>query len=166
MSLRSRLSATAETVQEFEIALREKYQEGQGLIAGGNNGAGIYLLGYSAEMLLKNAYFRLTGAIITDEVEARLSPTRKAGKVALEGISDESYHSLRFWAMLLQHERTFQGLLPLPFEQEFELRTERLYSNWWVEMRYRHDLSFIADAIDVVDDVGWLLNNYVALWTS
>jgi hypothetical protein len=34
-----------------------------------------------------------------------------------------------------------------------------------VEMRYRRDISLLADAAQVLADVGWLSNNFTALWT-
>jgi hypothetical protein len=96
MSLRGSLDLVPETVQEFDIAASEKLTSGQALIVAGDSGAAIYLLGYSAEMLLKNAYFRLTGAALADEIESRLKPARSSAKGShmIPNISDESYYSL------------------------------------------------------------------------
>jgi hypothetical protein len=152
--------------------LNEKYAEGQRLIATGDFSAGIYLLGYAAEMLLKNAYFRFTGASLLDEVEPRLSPAKTAGRDKngnglIPNISCESYHSLRFWAMLLQAKRIQQGR-PWPdsrFTLEFERCTESLHNNWWVEMRYRRSVAKPEESLQILSDVGWLRTHQTVLWS-
>lgn len=172
MALRNRLSVIAETVQEFNLAANEKYLEGQNLVVQGDIGAGIYLLGYAAEMLLKNAYFRFTGAALADEIGPRLAPARSVGRgqqVAglIPHIPHESYHSLRFWAMLLQASRLVQSR-PWPdteFALKFERCTESLYNNWWVEMRYRCDLASPEEALQVLNDVAWLRTYQTTLWS-
>lgn len=172
MSLRSQLAGKVETLQEFSLAAAEKYDEGQRLIAENDFGAGIYLLGYAAEMILKNAYFRFTGAAVSDEIGPRLFPAKAAGDDRhggglIPGISPESFHSLRFWAMLLQSSRANQKRLwtDVEFVLEFERCTERLYNNWWVEMRYRTDLANHQQALQVLSDVGWLRNHQTTLWS-
>ena len=96
MPLRQRLEAVPETVQEFDLAAAQKYREGTALIAAGYNGAGVYLLGYSAEMLLKNAYFRYTGASWADRIQPRLGLALAAGRILIPLVPHEAYHSLRF----------------------------------------------------------------------
>jgi len=102
LPLRQRLEAVPETVQEFDLAAAQKNREGAALVAAGYNGAGIYLLGYSAEMLLKNAYFRYTGASWADRVGPRLGSALTAGRILIPLVPHEGYHSLRFWASLLR----------------------------------------------------------------
>ena len=172
MALRSRLSVLPETVQEFDLAIAERYSEGQRLIIAGSASGGVYLLGYVAEMLLKNAYFRFTGARLSDEVGPRLGPAKAAGRDRygnglIPNIDHEAYHSLRFWAMLLQAKRTEQeqSWANIDFTLEFERCTERLYNNWWVEMRYRRSLAKPEEALQALNDVGWLRTNQRTLWS-
>ncbi len=167
MALRGRLSVITETIQEFNLAADEKYREGQHLVAGGDLGAGIYLLGYAAEMILKNAYFRFTGAGLGDATQPRLAPARSVGGRLIPAIRDEFYHSLRFWAMLLQAVRTDQGRpwADTEFVLEFERCTERLYNSWWVEMRYRCNQANPDEALQVLSDVGWLRTHLTILWS-
>ena len=165
MSLRIRLEGIAETLQEFELALEDRFAVGQHLIVNGYPDAGIYLLGYVAEMLLKTIYFRFTGAGPADLVGPRLAPARTVGRMLLPQITDEHYHSLRFWAMLLQAERDRQGRpLPVNIALLFEVCTERLHNNWFVEMRYRRNQAMTAEALAVLSDVGWLRANRLDLW--
>jgi len=167
VALRSRLSAATETVQEFFLAADEKYLEGQRLVAGGDARAGIYLMGYAAEMLLKNTCFRFNRATLASDIESRLPPARSRGKVLIPAIRDEFYHSLRFWAMLLQATRADQGRswVDAEFALEFERCTERLYNNWWVEMRYRRNLARPEEARQVMSDVGWIRAHLTTLWS-
>ena len=172
------VKSAAGTVQEFDFAISEKLLEGQRLLVAGNANGGVYLLGYAAEMLLKTAYFRFTGAGLGDEVGPRLAPARRAGKGQrgdgitpdipglVPDIPDEFYHSLRFWAMLLQAQRAEQGQswADIEFTLEFERCTERLYNNWWVEMRYRRSLAKPEEALQVLSDVGWLRTHQTTLW--
>ncbi len=125
MPLRQRLETVPETVQEFDLAAREKYREGEVLLASGHRGAGVYLLGYSAEMLLKSAYFRF----VKSQIGLRKVTSTITGPMlrnaAREGIrlhiryDPESYHSLLFWGLLLSAIRKDQAD-PLPGEIERE----------------------------------------------
>jgi len=165
MTLRRRLEAVPETVQEFELAAGQKYQEGVVLAAGGYAGAGTYLLGYSAEMLLKSAYFRYTGARPADLVQPRLAAALTAGRRYIPPVPHEAYHSLRFWSLLLREVRRQQNRpLPAAVDASFVSRTRRLYQSWWIGMRYRRDQATSLEAGSVYSDVTWLRDNYIALW--
>ena len=59
MAMRLRLQPLPETVQEFELAAEDRYWAGMELMTRGDGATGIYLMGYVAEMLLKNSYFLL-----------------------------------------------------------------------------------------------------------
>src|SRR5438477_187038 len=62
MALRFRLVASPESIQDFELSARQKYWAGIELALTGHEASAVYLLGYVAEMLLKNACFRVDGA--------------------------------------------------------------------------------------------------------
>ncbi len=62
MSLVARLSID-ETVEEMMKAADARLAEGEALVDGGYSDAGIYLLGYVAEMVLKTAYCRVDPAV-------------------------------------------------------------------------------------------------------
>ena len=165
MPLRQRLSTQPETVQDFDLAAEQKYWEGIELLATGNRGAGIYLMGYTAEMLLKNACFRLETVRPTAPVASLLGPARNWMKARLPTIACESYHSVWFWTHLLRQKRRFQGrAMPAPLDWELVRRVRRIYQIWWVEMRYRPDQAYANEAQAVYDDVTWLRDHYVALW--
>lgn len=165
MTLRTELSQHPETIQEFDIAAEARYYDGLELMAAGRTGAGIYLVGYAAEMLLKCAYFLLTGASPGDPVAPRLVPARSRGRFLVPGVPDEQFHSLRFWSLLLLNERRWRNR-PVPdlLGAQFCQRARRLYQNWWIGIRYRRDLSVPRHAETVYDDVSWLRSRFVFLW--
>ena len=165
MTLRRRLEAVPETVQEFDFAAAQKYREGVALMATGHSGAGIYLLGYSAEMLLKNAYFRYTGASAVDRIQPRLAPALAAGRLYIPGIPHESYHSLQFWALLLREVRRRQRHpLTALVDASFTAWTRRLHQTAWIGMRYRQDQATVQEAQNARSDAAWLHRNYIELW--
>lgn len=131
----------------------------------GYGGAGMYLLGYAAEMLLKSVYFRFGGAQLLDPVRFLLRPAQQIANILIPGVEPEQYHSLRFWALLLRERRRRQNNpLPLDMDAPFVSRTRRMYQNWWVGMRYRQDQSRPMEAITFLDDMDWLRDNYDSLW--
>ena len=166
MPLRRLLESTDCTVQDFEIAAEQKFWEGFSLIVSGESGAGIYLLGFSAEMLLKNASFRLDRSVRpTTSVEPRLKPAKAWLSKRRPTISHESYHSLWFWMNYLREYRRFLGR-PLPAQVDDPLvrQVRSLYATWWIEMRYRPNAASQRDAQIVYDAVVWIRDNYFALW--
>jgi hypothetical protein len=154
-----------ETLQDFELAAEQKYWEGIELSLAGRRGAGIYLMGYAAEMILKNSCFCLDGANPADQVVARLAPARRWMTVQCPLVRDESYHSLWFWTWLLRAKRRNQGR-PLSDAVDWGLvrRMRRLYQLWWVEMRYRPDQAQLVELELVYDDVTWLREHQLSLW--
>ena len=165
MILRRRLEAVPETVQEFDLASAQKYREGTALVVAGHSGAGIYLLGYSADMLLKNAYFRFTGASAIDRVQPRLAPALAAGRFSIPAVPHESYHSLRFWTLLLRDVRRRQRRpLTALVDASFTARTRRLHQTAWIGMRYRQDQATVQEAQSAQSDVAWLHRHYAELW--
>ncbi len=166
MVLRKRLELVAETLQETELAAEQRLREGEALWRAGRFGAAVYLFGYAAEMLLKNAYFRYRGSPSTMAISFGLLGTAKAHAMALGVAADpETYHSLRFWAALLRAERARTNR-PMPggLDQPFVQRSRRLYQNWWIAMRYRADRVSAREVQIAFDDVTWLHDNYRSLW--
>jgi hypothetical protein len=163
--LRLRLQQQAETVQDFEISAEERFYEGLEALTRRNLGAGMYLMGYAAEMLLKNAVFRFNGASLADPIYPQLGPARARGRNYGNVPLDESFHSLQFWFSLLCQDRAVsQRPLAPALHAQGTRCVQRLYENWWVEMRYRPDQATGVEAEEVLEDVGWLWENYLDLW--
>ena len=154
-----------ETLQDFELAAQDRYWEGLELMVAGREPGGVYLLGYTAEMLLKLASFRLESVRPTDPVKPRLAPVRQWMKQTCPGIDSEGFHSLVFWATYLRTKRRQQGrpLDPLT-ESQLAERTRCLYAVWTVEMRYRSLRRPASDWRSAYDSVEWIRENYLRLW--
>jgi hypothetical protein len=167
--LRTLFQASAETEAEISAAAEERWAAAQSLLATGRFGDAVYLYGYVAEMLLKRANYlylvRTSRAALADTVPSVFSPARSRGQTLIPGISPEGFHSLRFWAMLLEADREQLGdALPMPLAGSFQSVTERLHNHWFVEMRYRALQSPRSEALEVQQDVGWLRAHKDDIW--
>ena len=155
------------------MAAEERYWEAFELIVQGHPFAGIYLAGYTAEMLLKTAAFRFDGARPADFVAPRLVPAKNYGASFFPSIPYESAHSLRFWVAFLEQKRAAAGQpIPNPLKVELTRRVDRVHDTWWVSMRYRSAVvtSIVSSAaqvetIDVLEDVDWLRKHHTDLWS-
>ncbi len=165
MALRRRLEMQGETWVSIQLAANARFFEGRDLVHRGFGGAGIYLLGYSAEMLLKSAYFRYTGIKGSAPINPLFGGVQQVANQLIPGVSREAFHSLRFWGLLLRKIRRHENrALPPQIDAPFVSRTRRLYQNWWVSMRYRPDQAQAREVASVLEDVEWLRNNSQALW--
>lgn len=96
-----------DSIKKFEMSARHKYQAGLTLIAMDDATTGIEQLGYSAEMLLKGAYFRFVRSRLgsrrtTSVITGYMLKDAARERVRLHIRCDpESYHSLLFWGLLL-----------------------------------------------------------------
>ncbi len=164
MPLRYRIESHPETVQDLELASREKFWEGVELLAAGQLGGGIYLLGYTAEMTLKGACFRFDGALPGDLVGPRLGAARSWGKQFCPSVDPESYHSLWFWCHLLRRKRRRAGRpLAQALDDQLLRRVRRVYGIWTVAMRYQPDQALEAEAESLYNDVGWIHERRIQL---
>ncbi len=162
MTLRLRLQPMPETIQEFELAAEERYWTGLELMTRGDGADGIYLLGYTAEMLLKNSYFLLDKSTTpTFPVGTQLGQAKLAASIFLPGRPFKNYHDLAFWAELLSEKRR-QEARPLPPNVEIALaqHTQCLADNWFVELRYRAAQATAQEANAVYEDVTWIRSHY------
>lgn len=167
LPLRDLNKATEETILEFQSAVEDRYWEAISLMTAGYPSGGIYLIGYTAEMLLKSAYFAFCGERLTVPVWPLMAPAWTAGVEYFPGSfssSNRDYHNLDFWARLLREERRRKGAdLPWHVDAQYLDYTRRLYINWWAEMRYRHAQATTQDAEEVLEAVSWLRSHYIVL---
>ncbi len=162
-----RLRAEPETVQEFELSAEEKYIAGLELMTRGHFGTGIYIMGYAAEMLLKNVYFLLDqNTRPTFPVGSALRQAQREAAQVIRWYRFQDYHDLRFWAFLIAAKRHQEGReLPALVGLPFMNCVTRLYDNWWVALRYQQDRASTSEANEVYEDVTWIRDHYAALYT-
>lgn len=170
MSLVARLKPLVETVAEIKGAAEDHYQEGQKLVQDGFHHAGIYLLGYAAEIWLKTALCRVDpNLILTDTVDSHVGLARFRWQRMFGG-RPPSGHDLLFLALSLEDERRRVGKPSLGtvssvLSQLFNVSVGMIYDHWFVEMRYRRQDATASEALRMFQSVEWLRDNYLFLWS-
>ncbi len=166
MQLRQRLESSPETLLDFVKAADERYWEGAELASRKRHGAGIYLMGYAAEMYLKFAALRFDGASLGSLVYPQLLPVRRWMQVQHPTLAREGFHSLIFWLQYLRSRRKMRGI-PLDKNLDGLLvhHVQRIYFTWWVEMRYRPNQANEMDIQRFLKDAAWLRDNYADIWS-
>jgi hypothetical protein len=160
MQLRQRLESRPESLRDFAVAAEYRFLEGLELATRNHHFAGIYLLGYAAEMYLKIAAFRFDGASPSTLVYPQLQPVRRWMLLRHPKVEHEGFHSLRFWLQYLRSRRQVRGqALDRNFDGALVHHVNRIYSIWWVEMRYRPDRADIMTVNRMFNDVSWLRRN-------
>lgn len=165
LTLRRRVLAHPERLQDLELAAEAKLKEGRVLRSHGLDDGAIYLLGFTAEMVLKFAFFRYNKEPLSREVRPLLRPARhRAGKL-IPRVNDDRYHSILFWGMLLRKQRRLDGYRwAETFDHGFVRAIRRIHQNWTIEMRYQSGNGTETEAKNVEDEVAWLFRNRLWLW--
>lgn len=167
MPIRSQTQSVPETIQGFEAAAEDKYEDGFNLMASASPGNGVYLMGYAAEMLLKSAYFRVAGLSVSAPITRQeLSQARADANNLGVLAAPENFHNIAFWSELIVKKRLRQSRgLTAALAAELDLRSARLAQNWFVEMRYQLLQGVtVQDLEDVLDDVVWIKSKHQDFW--
>jgi hypothetical protein len=168
-SLISRSKLVPESISEFRLAARDRFEEAIELAAAGHRTGAIYLWGYAAEMTLKAAYFSLIGFDDSKPIERKLDLTvaiHRASK-AIQGVTDalldeERGHNVRAWAELLVQVRA-DDATKTPYAARFgrEIQTygQRIEQLWRVTLRYRHVDAYFCEVVQMHEAVRWFLDH-------
>jgi hypothetical protein len=150
------------TIREFRAAAIVRYWEATRLVAAGDRLAGIYLSGYTAEMLLKAAYFRLTGKGPNDAIAMTDINNAKKYAITTLGLSwPGNLHDLTKWGELLIEDRRFRRVpYPSALARSLHARVQRIYVNWREQLRYRANKPYQGKVDNTVQSVFWLLGQY------
>jgi hypothetical protein len=158
-----------ESIREFWASAQLRFEEGLALAGKGHRTGAIYLWGYSAEMILKAAYFRLMGlretAVLT--WNGNIQPAIDRGRHVL-GIVwpiPGQGHNVRAWADLLIAERAALpgGAYAYPFAQEVQECGQSIGQLWSETLRYHKNRAYSYEMNQVREAVAWLLANAHAL---
>ena len=164
MPVVSRLAARLHTVESFRSAARERYRDGVQLADAGRRLGAIYLLGYSVEMLLKAAYFRLRGWGDTPITVADMNQARNRAINVLHLTWNDRLHDLVGWVTLLINERvTLQQPLAWRFRRTLNARVGIVYRNWREHLRYHDSIPYATELNSVRATATWLLAQYPQL---
>ncbi len=172
MPLRTTLLTTGEIIRDFQLSPEARIQESLELIAANRPDTAGYLLGYAAEMLLKNACFLFNGAATSDTIQSH----RQLSVIYYENlygknkkhwpIDPEAWHSAKFWhGYLINLRADAKQPLATPLSKALAQCVDRLYDGWDVSMRYRPPpLLTFNEVMDLLDDVTWLQKKHPELY--
>jgi G3E family GTPase len=151
----------------MESAALQRYFDGLSLATSESDrftGA-LYVLGYTAEILVKTAYYRVRGAGPADDVAAELRgmPAR-ARYLGLDWQGNR--HNLENLAELLVNERAFGGFaMDALFAAEFQAHVSNVGAHWSEVLRYKGTVAFESELVAVFESVEWLVDNHAQLWS-
>ncbi len=154
-----------DSILEFRAAARERYQDGLAARDSGRRTAAVYLFGYTAEMVLKAAYFRLIG--YPEGQNISMAQLKAAQKPAITNFAWQgSLHSLESWAKLLVSTRASRPDLAYPvpnFGAKVVDTVRRITSSWRENMRYHKNIAYPHEVTRVEEATRWLLENSAKL---
>ena len=121
----------------------------------------VYILGYVVEMLLKVAFFRISG--IPDNVDVK--PYLNTAKTH-SSWTGRNYHDLQAWCNLLIVDRLHRGVQFDPvFAAELTRRVLLVGLHWREDLRYKHNQANDAEVSEVLENTDWVLSNRTLLWS-
>jgi hypothetical protein len=131
--------------------------------------AAIYFYGYSVEMWIKAAYFRML--FLFSGLPAKTQIDGKSRKVAVDewdalGLPRKpSPHDIAGWAELLVAKRTSLGMAHATLlSNEIANRATAVYRNYWREyMRYRSISVNLSEVSSVREEATWFRAHYPQL---
>lgn len=155
-----------DTIAEFLASAKERYRDGLALAEKGRRTAAIYLCGYAAEMTLKTAYFRILQFGATQAITKKDLQNAKNTAQGL-GISwTGNFHDLLAWARLVVAIRSATPGLAYSnaaFGLTVANQAVTLQLLWNEVLRYRRNVAFPHEVVQVRAAVGWLLKNAARL---
>lgn len=164
-----------DTLRKLEAAAIRRYAEADTLRTDERLGA-IYLFGYTVEIRLKAAYYRLTGVSPNQDLSQRVpgqpsSPRQVAEDtirvlLSLSGRAPVGHH-LTGWARLLIDKRRSHilGALPTAVEQALWTHTQNAALFWRETLRYHANRPYDWELNAVAGAARWLKRNYRRLWS-
>lgn len=160
-----------DSIDEFVAAACERYSDGIELAAQARRTGAIYLFGYSAEMVLKAAYFRAIG--VPDraklEMKVHLRPAVTQAKQLGVNWPKDNLHYVQGWAELLVVTQnnlvtTSQPLLASAysnpaFGQQVTTHATLVQHLWNESLRYHKNRAYEFELQRMEVSVGWLMTN-------
>jgi hypothetical protein len=157
----------ADSIRELRAAARQRFDDALALSAAGRRTGAIYLWGYTAEMVLKAAYFSFIGLGETADITwtSHLQPAIKRGRVlGIVWPQPGAGHNVRAWAELLVTERActtaaHSGSLGLDVQRH----GQRIEQVWRETLRYHKNFAYLHEMRQARQAAEWFLVNSDAL---
>ena len=120
-----------DSIREFRLLGRRRFDDALALAAAGRRTGAIYLWGYTAEMILKAAYFSVIGLSETTAItwNADLRPAIVRGRsLGIVWPRSGDGHNVRAWSelLVLQRATTPATAFVSPFDLEVQKRGQRI----------------------------------------
>ncbi len=156
-----------ETLSEFEAAREDRFRDGIVLALKGRRMGATYLLGYTVEITLKCAFFRLWG--YRDQVPIQVAHADDPRPLAVKDLglagTKEPLHNPFFWARLIIRVREeLDQPLGVSLSSGLLSKAMNVAANWRVAMRYWRTRTTPRDFRGFVRDVMWFRTRYDELW--
>lgn len=147
----------------FRRAAFERIEDGFRLVAADRRTAGIYLWGYSTEMILKAAYFSAVGFGLDQPISIHDLQAAKNSSMNLGFAWLGNLHSLDSWATLLVRWRaaTPGAMYSTPsFASDLLAQVGRISRVWRESLRYHANLAYLFEVHAAQRAVEWLGGNW------
>lgn len=158
-----------ETLEEMQKAAPARLADGEALVEAGFWDGGIYLLGYTAEMVLKIAYCRLDPTLLPTTVVKDVfgTATQQWRNLFFTAPPKQFAHNVIFWETVLGQQRLehHHSSLPASVALIASRCAHIVDQHWDVEMRYQPPKFSMQDALAVRIAVRWLYANRHILWS-
>jgi hypothetical protein len=155
-----------DSIREFRASARQRYDDGLIAAAGGRGLAAIYLWGYSAEMLVKAAYFSVLGVGegTTLEMGVHLKPAIQLGRgLGIAWPQGGEGHNVRAWSELLILERATHPdpamAYAVNFGDQVQARGQRISQIWNETLRYHKNKPYLHEVAQIRDAAEWFIVN-------
>ncbi len=157
-----------DSIREFRASARQRYDDGLTAAAGGRGLAAIYLWGYSAEMLLKAAYFSVLGVGegTSLQMAVHINPAIQRGRgLGIAWPQGGQGHNVGAWAELLILERANRPAIayPMDFGVQVQAHGQRIGQLWNQTLRYHKNKPYSYEVTQVREAAEWLIVNSTLL---
>ena len=152
-----------ESIREFRASAQQRFDDALSLAISGRRTGAVYLWGYSAEMLIKAAYFSAIGMPETDTITwaNHIGPAIIKGRgLAIVWPGNGAGHNVRAWSELLVVERNSSATsYPISFSLEIRKHSGRIEQLWSEVLRYHSNIPYRYEMNQVREAAEWLLAN-------
>ncbi len=157
-----------DSIAEFRAAALERFRDGEAAAARDRRTAAIHLWGHTVEMVLKAAYFQVSG--VPDEQTVSMRDLRDAVRFGVQNQiiwpQQCQLHSIRAWAqtlvaLRLKHPTTTYS--DAAFEAEVLDRAQRLEPIWSETLRYHKNQAYPREMSQVRSSANWFLIHSLSL---
>lgn len=164
-----------DTLAKLEAAATRRHAEARRLAANEPLGA-LYLYGYTVEMRLKAAYYRLIDVPDGWNIEEPIAPNpdspRKIAQSLIKGLLNlgspgAAGHHIVGWATLLIHTRSSHvlGAYDAALESALSNHAQAAGRQWREILRYRANRPYDEELDEVIAAANWVRRNYRRIWS-